>query len=1249
MKVQKYQFQKLTPKNDIDLGIYDDAIEYAFANDDICNIAISGPYGAGKSSVIESYKRKHQNRKFINISLAHFTNTNQDDEISETDLEGQIINQLVHQIPSEQIPQTNFDIKEKVDEDNILKYSAFIVAFFLLCCFTFLHNAWCNIVEHLSNRQLSNALLFTTKKEAVLISGIVGIVLLCYISYGLVKQQMNGRFFTKLHFTAHNVNVELFGREDASYFDKYLNEVLYLFENTGVDAIVFEDLDRYDSSLIFEKLRQINTLLNKKSERNFEKDKKIFRFFFLLRDDIFITKERTKFFDYIIPVVSVITGSNSYDMFIEYFNENKITDRFEPNFLQGLSLYIDDIRILKNIVNEYLIYYEKVNAEETQLNDNKLLAMIAYKNMFPRDFVELQTSRGYVYQLFQIKDKFNLERMKILEENITKLENIEAESTREMCRSLDELDAIFYVDNKRTQVNKKSADQFSTRTEYIAEIKKNNYIIQEEERYYNNIRWNEINIKDRFDALLSNAEYMERKQKIENRSQSQRELRQAHISEYRRELENLKYAYLKDIITRENENDIFTLRTEDAKDNLIDVFFKINKDPYYPLIKYLVRNGYIDETYPDYMTFFYPNSISRQDKIFLRSITDKNAKDYNYELDNVKLVISRIRMTDFEEKECRNYNLLDALLESPREYQEQIRHFMYGLWNWEPDDFVDKYINKGKNVQTFANELNKEISSAVRWILDEDRISEESRRQYILATLCGVDEDGLLEYNRGGELVNYINQCDDFLAISNPNISKIIDRFQVLEIKFASINFESANKELLQAVYSNHMYELTQEMIYYYLEYMYRIPFSVKYSTQRLTLILSEEQPLMEYVKDNLDAFIRMQIDEDDILEEAEDTVIYVLNEENIDRQTKINYIKLLKTKLSGLMDVVDNEFWEFLLPNNVVDDSKNIFDYFFFSGNGLDDKLENYMNRCKASLILNMTELDVKYGENAKDNLFWAVIKSNSINNDMYKQILKSVDIHPKSMTVKGISKEKMQILIQEEIPSMTLANLRFLRANYKDSVRMFIEKNIQDYIGLMTEKELPEEEAAYVLDMNISDEQKIALLKLETEPISVMHKGYSSAVLVYILQNLLDENEKEQLYHWYPDGMPEVQKEIRRIALKDIKRIISENVGLDLLFLKDLFSEPTIALDDKKTLLANAIPNLAEREMRDCLGVLHLENFSSLFEGKRPTFEKTVVNENLLTAFYNRNWISSFEVDKENGTLYRAYGRKPKETKIS
>ena len=124
--------------------------------------------------------------------------------------------------------------------------------------------------------------------------------------------------------------IEIFEESDDSYFDKYLNEVLYLFENVDADVIVFEDMDRFNANKIFERLREVNTLANIQLQKE---NKKILRFFYLLRDDIFISKDRTKFFDYIVPVVPVVDSSNSYDQFISHFKKGGLFEKFNESFL----------------------------------------------------------------------------------------------------------------------------------------------------------------------------------------------------------------------------------------------------------------------------------------------------------------------------------------------------------------------------------------------------------------------------------------------------------------------------------------------------------------------------------------------------------------------------------------------------------------------------------------------------------------------------------------------------------------------------------------------------------------------------------------------------------------------------------------------------------------------------------------------------------------------------------------------------
>lgn len=374
---RKCQFERLTPIDNIDLDVYEDAINYVFENHDVKNVAISGAYSAGKSSVLASYKKNHDDLRFLHISLAHFKSPEQEEEteVKESVLEGKILNQLIHQIPSEKIPQTNFRVKKKVGSKSIVKGNVIIVVALVTMLYFVFFNLWKGYVLTLPSNWLKSLLTLSTNPYALLVGGLVLTLMLCVFIYGLIKIQKNKNVFRKLSLQGNEI--EIFEESDDSYFDKYLNEVLYLFENAEADVIVFEDMDRFNANRIFERLREVNSLVNVQHQKE---EKKPLRFFYLLRDDIFISKDRTKFFDYIIPIVPVVDSSNSYDQFISHFKRSGLFEKFEESFLQGISLYIDDMRLLKNIYNEFLIYYNRLNP--TELDYNKMLAIIALKICF---------------------------------------------------------------------------------------------------------------------------------------------------------------------------------------------------------------------------------------------------------------------------------------------------------------------------------------------------------------------------------------------------------------------------------------------------------------------------------------------------------------------------------------------------------------------------------------------------------------------------------------------------------------------------------------------------------------------------------------------------------------------------------------------------------------------------------------------------------------------------------------------------
>lgn len=326
MAARKYRFERLTPIDNMDLNVYEEAIDYVFSNSDVKNVAISGAYSAGKSSVLASYKKKHGELRFLHISLAHFKSTDQesDAEVKESTLEGKILNQLIHQIPSEKIPQTNFRVKKTVSSKSIATSTIGAVLFLISILHLLFFSVWKNYISVLPVSLIKSILMPSTHPYALIVDGIIILVLLSLSVHKLIRIQREKNIFRKLNIKGNEI--EIFEKSDDSYFDKYLNEVLYLFENADADVIVFEDMDRFNTNGIFERLREVNTLANIQLNK---KNEKVLRFFYLLRDDIFDSKDRTKFFDYIIPVVPVVDGSNSYDQFISQLKSAGTFEKFD--------------------------------------------------------------------------------------------------------------------------------------------------------------------------------------------------------------------------------------------------------------------------------------------------------------------------------------------------------------------------------------------------------------------------------------------------------------------------------------------------------------------------------------------------------------------------------------------------------------------------------------------------------------------------------------------------------------------------------------------------------------------------------------------------------------------------------------------------------------------------------------------------------------------------------------------------------
>lgn len=208
--------------------------------------------------------------------------------------------------------------------------------------------------------------------------------------------------------------------ENAS-LDTNLHEIIYLFEQLAKKkrlfkwrkpVFVIEDVDRYPAEICFHiltRFKQINDMLNSRYRLNHSGYGKHFKFIYTLNDKIFddsqggrsiSDNDPYKFFDVIIPVIPKLSFANSYSILINDFKDYKI----DKGFLKDVSFYIFDFRKLRDIENEFVVYYEKFKNkldntqtettensedEEAKLTTTAILAFVMYKIFYKGEYYKL--------------------------------------------------------------------------------------------------------------------------------------------------------------------------------------------------------------------------------------------------------------------------------------------------------------------------------------------------------------------------------------------------------------------------------------------------------------------------------------------------------------------------------------------------------------------------------------------------------------------------------------------------------------------------------------------------------------------------------------------------------------------------------------------------------------------------------------------------------------------------------------------
>lgn len=452
--------------------VYVDAIESAIDNDHegkLHNIALSGVYGSGKSSILEKIVEDFEDRKRFrgvtkcgrrnsrsrtkSISLAPLasridddihdggqfggssaesTPENNDNSVdSRTNkIQREIVKQLLYGAKPEDVPLSRFHRIHEMSVPRLLLCACCISLFLVVFLGKFFGGqlrAFGNILLELP---LLNAML-KNNPNAPIFGYLALMAFLFFPTYKACSYLINSNIKIR-QVDAGGASIKLDKGVD-SYFDQYLDEIVYLFEKSEVELVVFEDLDRFESPEIFDSLREMNQILNNDPEIA---RKRVIRFIYAISDAVFDDQcvgssahqsgnnndcddhhkrteafARAKFFDLIVPVVPFANPANSYQMARRTLGDKITQIEGIGDLLEDVARYIPDQRTWITIRNDFIVYCTKLHigledgkdAENVLgLSPKYLLGFLIYRNCYLADAASMKNGKSKVDEIYSL-------------------------------------------------------------------------------------------------------------------------------------------------------------------------------------------------------------------------------------------------------------------------------------------------------------------------------------------------------------------------------------------------------------------------------------------------------------------------------------------------------------------------------------------------------------------------------------------------------------------------------------------------------------------------------------------------------------------------------------------------------------------------------------------------------------------------------------------------------------------------------
>lgn len=777
-------------------------LQNALSDGNIRNIAITGPYGSGKSSVLATLMDSApEGKKFLDISLATLDadeslNENQENdgnggsssknnhEILNRKIEYSILQQLVYRETLDKLPFSRLKKIRHLSSHTIKVISCYLIGFAIAFCLSFKLDLADRLYELINfPDNLQNAI------------SLLAIVFLIVMSYEIISKII--RTFGGLRLQHVNVGGnEINMNDEGSIFNRYLDEILYFFQCTDYNVVIIEDLDRFNTTDIFLKLRELNHLINKSKivGRNIQ-------FIYAVKDDMFKDSSRSKFFDYITTVIPVITTNNSKDKLREALSDLGHAGEISDDDIRDIAFHIDDMRLLYNIANEYHQYNSRLNTDENhKLEARKMLAMIAVKNYHPHDFSLLHKRQGKIYNAISPEMKKQYVDFAI-KTRIEKRENIaqnNIEIYKRSCHLTEKELRLIYVEAIARSFTSATITAIEVDGSYRSFLE----IAESEELFDKLISMRTVYYRyeyssSRLSTTSCSLDFaaVEKTVDAEFPYKARIETLQEGIDKYEQELSDINMEKLR-------------VSSYLVKELLVK--FNIYKEEFFKNIglsdmeEDFIRMGLIAEDYNDYISYFYPGIMSLADHHLCLDIRLNRPTNVNEHIDSPENILRELPKGAMRNESVNIVELVDYLVQNNILWSQYYSLYIDTLIEKHPTSFLAYYCTYSNYAEDLYLECMKR-KPQIMWRNIGFGTEEEQKVLYKYWFVCCENK------NIVKAQIIWCNRHYDFLASIYDDLKEPTKMH--LTSSFIYEGLTKTSKEMLQAVVDNNCYVLDEKNI----------------------------------------------------------------------------------------------------------------------------------------------------------------------------------------------------------------------------------------------------------------------------------------------------------------------------------------------------------------------------------------------------------------------------------------------------